>query len=235
MILHLLGAGASKGLVADVQAGFTAATGAEIAAFFDAAGMIRAKVIAGEACDVVILTGDFLDELGGRGLLAGPAVPIGLVRTGVAVPAGHPVPDVATPDGLRAALLAARGVYVPDPQASTAGIHVMRVLRDLGIEAAVAPHLRPFPNGATAMRHLAEAPEANAIGCTQITEITYTPGVTLAGPLPEAHGLGTVYAAAVCAGTTQPAAAQALVALLTGPGSAALRRAGGFEPLPGGG
>ncbi len=232
MILHLLGAGASKGLVADVQAGFTAETGAEIASFFGAAGMIHAKVLAGEACDVVVLTGDLLDELGGRGLLAGPAVPIGLVRTGVAVPAGHPVPDVATADSLRAALLAARGVYVPDPQASTAGIHVMRVLRDLGIEAAVAPHLRPFPNGATAMRNLAEAPEENAIGCTQITEITYTPGVTLAGPLPETHGLATIYAAAVRAGTVQPTVAQALVAMLTGPVSRDLRRAGGFEPLP---
>ena len=89
----------------------------------------------------------------------------------------------------------------------------------LGIEQEVLPHLRPFPNGATAMRHLAAAPEANAIGCTQITEITYTPGLTLAGPLPAAHGLATVYAAAVRAGTAHPAAAQTLVALLTGPAS----------------
>ena len=233
MILHLLGAGASAGLVADLRAGFTAATGAEIAAFFGAAGLIRAKVLAGDACDVVILTGDFLDELGGRGLLAGPAVPIGLVRTGIAVPTGHPVPDIATSEALRAALLAARGVYVPDPQISTAGIHFMRVLRDLGIAPAVAPHLRAFPNGATAMRNLAEAAEANAIGCTQITEITYTPGLAVAGALPEALGLATVYAAAVRAGTAQPAAAQALVARLTGPSSRDLRRAGGFEPVPG--
>ena len=178
MILHLLAAGASKGLVADLQARFTAETGAELAAFFGAAGLIRDKVLAGDACDVVILTGAFLDELGARGLLAGPAVPIGIARTGVAVPDGRPVPDIATSESLRTALLASRGVYVPDPQISTAGIHVMRVLRALGIEPAVLPHLRPFPNGATAMRHLAEAAEANAIGCTQITEIEYTPGLT---------------------------------------------------------
>ncbi|MBW4090583.1 MAG: ABC transporter substrate-binding protein [Proteobacteria bacterium] len=235
MILHLLGAGASKGLVADVQARFTAATGAELVAFFNAAGPIRDRVLAGEACDVVILTADLLDALAARGLLAGPAVPLGRVRTGVAVPAGHPVPDVATAAALRDALLAARGVYVPDPQGSTAGIHVMRVLRALGIEAAVAPYLRPFPNGATAMRALAEASEDNAIGCTQISEITYTQGLTLAGPLPEAHGLATIYAAAVRAGTAQPAAAQALVALLTGPETAGLRHAGGFEPVAAGG
>ena len=233
MILHLLGAGASKGLVADVQAGFTAETGATLASVFAAAGAIRDKVLAGDPCDVVILTASLLDELGARGLLAGPAVPIGLVRTGVAVPAGRPVPEIGTAEALRAALLSARGVYVPDPEISTACIHFMRVLRDLGIEAAVRPYLRPFPNGATAMGHLAEASETNAIGCTQITEITYTPGLTVAGALPEALGLATVYAAAVRAGTAQPAAAQALVARLTGPSSRDLRRAGGFEPVPG--
>ena len=231
MILHLLAAGASKGLVADLQARFTAEAGAELAAFFGAAGLIRDKVLADDSCDVVILTGAFLDELGARGLLAEPAVPIGIARTGVAVPNGRPVPDIATSENLRTALLASRGVYVPDPQISTAGIHVMRVLRALGIEQAVLPHLRPFPNGATAMRHLAEAAEANAIGCTQITEINYTPGLTVAGPLPEPHGLATVYAAAVAARSAQPEAARALVALLTGPGSRDLRIAGGFEPL----
>ena len=231
MILHLLAAGASKGIVADLQARFTADTGAELAAFFGAAGLIRDKVLAGDACDVVILTGAFLDELGARGLLAGPAVPIGIARTGVAVPNGRPVPDIATSENLRTALLASRGVYVPDPQISTAGIHVMHVLRALGIEPAVLPHLRPFPNGATAMRHLAEAAEANAIGCTQITEINYTPGLTVAGPLPEPHGLATLYVAAVAARSAQPEAARALVALLTGPGSRDLRIAGGFEPL----
>lgn len=232
MILHLLGAGASKGLVADLQARFAADSGAELSTFFNAAGAIRDKVLAAEPCDVVILTAALLDALHARGLLAEAAQPIGLVRTGVAVPAGHAAPDISTSTQLAAALLAARGVYVPDPQISTAGIHFMRVLRGLGIEQAVLPHLRPFPNGATAMRHLADAPEANAIGCTQITEIKYTSGLTLAGPLPEAHGLATVYAAAVTARAEHREVAHKLVALLTGPESRALRIAGGFEPVP---
>lgn len=230
MILNLLGAGASKGLVTALQARFAAETGNEIAGIFAAAGAIRDKILAGDPCDVVILTHALLEALSARGLLDGTIVPIGVVRTGVAVPAGHPVPNVETSDNLRAALLASRGVYVPDPHISTAGIHFMSVLRQLGIEEAVLPHLRPFPNGATAMGHLVNAPEANAIGCTQITEIKYTPGLTLAGPLPEAHGLATTYSTAVRAGTTMPAAARALVTLLTGPDTSDLRLDGGFEP-----
>ena len=38
--------------------------------------------------------------------------------------------------------------------------------------------------GATAMRELAGACEATALGCTQATEIRYTPGLALVGPLP---------------------------------------------------
>jgi molybdate transport system substrate-binding protein len=226
MILHLLGAGASKGLVTDLQAGFDA----DIVTFFNAVGAIRDKFLAGEACDVVILSAALLDDLDRRGLLlAGSMAPIGTVRTGVAVPAGRPEPAIANSGDLAAALLASRGIYVPDPEGSTAGIHVMRVLRELGIEQAVRPYLRPFPNGATAMRHLADAPEANAIGCTQITEIKYSAGLMLVGPLPEPHGLSTLYAAAVAKRTLHPDTARAFVALLTGPASRDLRLASGFD------
>ncbi len=230
MTLHLLGAGASKGLVTDLQAGFTAETGIDVATYFNAVGAIRDKFLAAEPCDVVILSAALLDDLAARGLLlTGSIAPIGTVRTGVAVPAGHPAPAIATGDNLRAALLASRGIYVPDLQGSTAGVHVMRVLRALGIDQTIAPYLRPFPNGAIAMKHLAAAAEENPIGLTQITEIKYSPGLTLLGPLPEAHGLSTLYAAAVAARTAQPDAALALVALLTGPGSRDLRAASGFE------
>jgi molybdate transport system substrate-binding protein len=233
MILHLLAAGASQGLVAALRPRLAAETGAEIAAVFTAAGTIRSRFLAGEACDVVILTAAFLDELDTAGLLlAGTAAPIGLVRTGVAVPVGRPVPDLATGDALAAALRAAPGIYVPDPERSTAGIHLMRVLDQLGLASALAARVRPFPNGETAMRELAAAPEADAIGATQITEIKATPGLTLAGPLPAAFGLATVYAAAVSARSTRSAAAGVLVRLLTGAATEALRTTAGFEPPP---
>lgn len=229
MTLNLIAAGASRGLVTALQPRFTTQTGAELSAVFVAAGAVQERFLAGEPCDVVILTATRLDQLGARGLLNGAVRPIGVARTGIAVPEGHTVPNVASTTGLRDALLASRGVYVPDPQISTAGIHFMRVLRELGIEQQVLPNLRPFPNGATAMHNLAEATEANAIGCTQITEIKDTPGLIVAGPLPEAVGLATVYSAAVAARSAQPDISRQLVTLLTGPESQALRDACGFE------
>ena len=107
----------------------------------------------------------------------------------------------------------------------------MSVLKALGIHGEVARYLRPYPNGATAMRHLAQATDIRPIGCTQITEIKYTEGITLVGPLPKAHDLSTVYSAVASSRSAHPELAQRLVTLLSGPQTQAMRTAGGFEPL----
>lgn len=72
-------------------------------------------------------------------------------------------------------------------------------------------------------------PTSCAVGCTQASEILYTEGVRLVGPLPAEFELATVYAAAVPARSVAPALAKQFIELLTGPQSMALRAAGGFE------
>jgi molybdate transport system substrate-binding protein len=79
------------------------------------------------------------------------------------------------------------------------------------------------------MREMAAAPGRGLVGCTQVTEILYTPGVQLAGVLPSAFELATVYTAAVCSRAANPVAAQALVDLLAADATAPQRLAGGFE------
>ena len=124
--------------------------------------------------------------------------PLGRVATGVAVRAGEPLPDIADGAALARALRAATGILFPDPARATAGIHFANVLKRLGVYAEVEARLATFPNGATAMRELAQAARPGLLGCTQITEIKYTPGVTLVGPLPGDYALSTVYSVAVC-------------------------------------
>jgi molybdate transport system substrate-binding protein len=227
--IRVLSAGAAKGLVADLRGAFRTETGDGIDGFFNAVGAIKEKFTAGEPCDVVILTGKLLQELDSQGLLlAGSTAPIGLVRTGVAVPAGHPVPDIATDAALRASMMAASRIYVPDPIRSTAGIHIVDVLKRLGIDGTVMPKLQAFPNGETAMRSLSEEAPTGALGCTQITEIKYTRGLTLVGELPGEYGLSTLYSVAVSATASDPEAASRLVAMLTSANSRERRTASGF-------
>jgi molybdate transport system substrate-binding protein len=228
--LHILCAGAVQGIVKALHERFTAETGAAMAARFGAVGAMKEALLGGEPCDVMIATDAMVVALQSSGDLGmRPRAPLGSVRTGVAVAAGRRAPDIATPDALRAALLDASAIYFPDPQRSTAGIHFVSVLRQLGIDQAVAARLRTFPNGASAMRELGADKSGRAIGCTQITEIRYTPGIELVGALPKAFELATVYTAAAASRAAQPVLAQRFVELLAGPASLALRRQGGFE------
>lgn len=230
MDLYILSGGAASGVVKGLQEAFTARTGARLQGTYGAVGVMKEKLLAGAPCDVLILTSALIAELetGGQ-VLAGSAAPLGRAKTGVAVKAGDEQPDVSSADGLRDALLRARGIYFPDPQRATAGIHFINVVKRLGILEQVEHALRPFPNGATAMAEMAKTDEPGLIGCTQVTEILYTPGVRLVAALPTEFELATVYTAAVCKASAQPELARDLVAALSGEGSAELRRRGGFE------
>lgn len=228
--LNILSGGAAQGLVAQLRGPFFHETGRSIEGSFGAVGLMRDKLLAGEPCDVLILTQTLIEQLQASGqVLPGSARALGVVRTGVAAKAGEPMPRVDTPEALKAALLGARGIYFPDPEKATAGIHFMNVLTSLGIAQALGPRLRPYPNGATAMRAMAESAETGLLGCTQVTEILYTPGVVLVDVLPKAFELATVYTAAVASASAQPQAAHLLIDLLSGPGAEQQRRSGGFE------
>jgi len=228
--LHILSGGAAQGLVSQLRGQFYNETGRSIEGSFGAVGLMRDQLLAGAPCDLLILTQALIDELTASGhVQPGSARPLGVVRTGVAVKAGEPQPQVDTAESLKAALLAAQGIYFPDPVKATAGIHFMNVLKQLGIDQQVAGALRPFPNGATAMKEMAAASGPGLIGCTQVTEILYTLGVQLVRVLPKEFELATVYTAAVAVKAEQPQAARLLIDLLASPAAEELRRGGGFE------
>jgi molybdate transport system substrate-binding protein len=228
--LDLISAGAAKGLVQELETGWNARTGTTLAATFGAVGAMKEHLLGGAACDVLILTQPMLEDLARHGEVAADSIALlGRVYTGIAVPAHATTPKVDTPEALRTVLHDASAIYFPDPHLSTAGIHFTRVLAQLGITDAVAPRLRPFPNGAAAMRAMGEAGDRNAIGCTQVTEILYTPGVEFVARLPRALELSTLYSAAVCTRARSRDLARDFIVAIAGGEAAESRRKGGFE------
>ena len=229
--LHLLSGGAAQGLVRQLQASFEAKSSLQLDATFGAVGAMKQRLLEGAACDVLILTQALIDGLVQSGqVMVGSDRKLGIVKTGIAVKAGTPWPEVASADSLRQALRKATGIYFPDPQLATAGIHFIKVLNELGIASEVAERLRPFPNGATAMKAMAECDDPQVIGCTQVTEILITDGIDLVADLPSVFELATVYTAAVCTASTHPQAAAQFIEQLVSPAHAGLRQQGGFLP-----
>ena len=227
--LIVLSGGAGQGLVKSLAPAFKARTGLDIEGEFGAVGAMADKLRAGRPADIVILTEALVRTLAQERLVAPASVKnVGIVETALAVRAGDPLVSAPDQPVLRKALLAADAIYVPDTKASTAGIHVAKVLALLGITKEVESRLKIYPNGATAMRHLAESPARRPIGCTQSTEIIGTPGVTLSGTLPPGCELATMYTVAVTASAARPAEAQALIDLLITAEHRELRARAGF-------
>ena len=227
--LNILSGGAAHGLVASLAPRFKVETGFDIAGDYGAVGAMADKLRRGQPTDLVILTAALVAKLADETLIVPASIrDVGLVETALAVRAGDPRISVQDAVGLRTALLAADAIFVPDTRASTAGLHVASVLQQLGIADEVATRLRVAPNGATAMRQLAQSDAKRPIGCTQSTEIITTPGVELSGTLPRGCDLATMYAAGVTVHAASSAQARALIELLTGADQHDMRERAGF-------
>ena len=229
MELHILSGGAAAGLVEPLQAEFEAAHACRVMGTFSAVGAMKEKLLAGAPCDLVILTQALVDGLVASGHVSADSVRnLGVVKTGLAVKTGTPNPAIQTRADLQAAFRAAEGIYFPDPQLATAGIHFLKVLTALGLDVELADRFRTYPNGATAMREMAQA-SGHVMGGTQVTEINYTQGVDLIGLFPKEFELATVYAVGVATEAKQSQLAQQLAEQLTSDSTRALRTALGFE------
>ena len=227
--LSILSGGAAQGLVASLAPTFKTRTGLDIEGGFGAVGIMAGKLREGVPADIVLLTKALIAILAQENLVTPASITdVGLVEPAMAVRAGDPPVSASDPASLRAALLGADAIFVPDIKTSTAGLHVARVLRQLDIEDKVAARLRIYPNGATAMRHLAGSDALRPVGCTQSTEIISTPGIVLSGSLPPGCELSTMYTAAVATRATHATQAQHLIDLLSGPEQHELRVQAGF-------
>jgi molybdate transport system substrate-binding protein len=227
--LNILSGGAAQGLVASLAPRLKAETGFDISGEFGAVGAMADKLRGGATTDIVILTAALLAKLADEKLVVPASIAdIGLVETALAVRSADPKVSVEDADDLRAAFLAADAIFVPDIKASTAGLHVAKILQQLGIAEEVEARLKIYPNGATAMRHLASSADKRPIGCTQSTEIISTRGAELSGALPKGCDLATMYTAGVTTQALSVAPAQALIDLLTSADQREMRERAGF-------
>jgi molybdate transport system substrate-binding protein len=179
----------------------------------------------GEAADVVILTREAIDDLAAEGAVAADSRrDLARSYVGLAVKAGDPHPDIATPDAFCKALLAARSVAYSRIGAS--GIFFAGLIERLGIAADVNARA-VITAGFTAERLIAG--EAD-LAVQQISELKQVLGVEIVGPIPYELQTPAVFAAARMTASKQPAAADALLTFLASREAAPALRESGLEP-----
>lgn len=184
------------------------------------------RLARGEPADVLVMVGSALDDLVGQGL-ARPETraDIALSPTGMAVRAGAPVPDISTPDKLRAVLLGAMSVAYSD---SASGTYVGRTLfGKLGIVKQMKGKARKVAE--TPVGELVAAGKAEIV-FQEVAELLPVKGVTFAGRLPAPLELLTAYSAAVATRSGHPEAALRLVRFISRPDIGPTLERMGLEP-----
>lgn len=212
--LKILGTGACEApLVATAEA-WARATGRRTDITVVNGGRAAALVRGGTPFDLVLNAAQTLDALIAEGLLAATTrAEVGRVRIGIGLRTGAPVPDLSTPEALRAAILACRAISHSDPASgATTGLHMVAVLEHLGVTQAMAGRILPYPRGIQAVEAVRDGLSDMAL--TQSSEITAVPGVSLVAPLPPSLELVTTYVGAIATGAADPAGAAALLAAL---------------------
>lgn len=223
--------GATAEAVKDVGATFARTSGTTPVYVVDTSGSLQKKLAAGEKADVVVVTSAAIDALEKSGLVVrGTKVEVARGLIGVAVRAGAPSPDLSTLDTFKAALLEAKSVSYVDPAlGGTSGIYFEGLLGRMGIAEQMKPKVVYRSQGLEVANAVAKG-EAE-MGITFTSELAPNKGVKVAGLLPEAIQLPTIYAAAIVSGAANEAAARAYVRALAGAdGRAAITKAG-LEPL----
>lgn len=183
------------------------------------------RVQAGESFDIVVLATNAVDALIASGhLVAGSRVD--LVRSGVAVAVrtGTPHPDIASPEALKAAVLAAPTLgYSTGPS----GVQLARLFERWGITEQIRDRVVIAPPGVPVGALIASGEVA--LGFQQLSELLDLPGIDLLGPLPEAVQIITTFSGSLAATSTQADAARALLGHLAAPATAAVKQRCGMQ------
>ena len=139
------------------------------------------------------------------------------------------MPDVATPDAFKKALVEARSVAYTNPaEGGTSGISFARVTERLGIGEIIKKKAVLTKGGREAATEVAEGRAEMAV--IFVSEAIAVKGVKVAGLLPPSLQDYSAYAAAIPQTSTDAAAARAFIATLTSAAMAERWRANGFEP-----
>jgi len=69
--IRILSAGAAQAVVETIAAAYKSETGHGVSAEFSTVGAMKARVLAGEPVDIIVLTRALIDELEGRASVVG--------------------------------------------------------------------------------------------------------------------------------------------------------------------
>ncbi len=217
---------ATRDLLAELSAGSSREMSQPVIA--EAAGGIdiAKRVQAGEAVDIVALAANVIDKLILEGkLLEGSRVDLVKSGIGVAVRKGATRYNVSSENAVKDAVLTARNVcYSTGPS----GTYLQQLFERWGILETIRSRIVVAPPGVP-VGSLVMKGECE-LGFQQMSELIHLEGIDVLGTLPSSIQMLTVFSAGISSSCAAPDAAQRVLAYMSSPGVAELKRRFGMEP-----
>ena len=197
-----------KSVMLELLPEFERARSTKIAVTWGSTNALLKDIKAGLGGDVAVLTAEAVDELIDQGkAVAGSRVDLARSRIGVAVRKGAKQPDIASPEALKRALIAASSVA--HSTTGLSGLYFPTVLARLGIADAMQSKI-VIPDPGTAVGEVVAKGDAE-IGIQQISELLPVAGIEIVGPLPEPLQKITTFSGGVLRAAKEPSLAEALL------------------------
>lgn len=216
-----------KSVMLDLVPAFERAHGTKVAITWGSTNALLKDLEGGAGGDVAILTAEAIDALIKQGkAVAGSRVDLARSSIGVAVRKGAKRPDIASPEALKRALLAAK--KVAHSKTGLSGIYFPTVLSRLGIADQMASKI-VIPDPGTPVGEVVAKGDAE-IGIQQISELLPVPGIEIIGPLPEPLQKITTFSGGVLTAAKEPDGAAALLKFVAVESSRLLEQKG-LEPV----
>lgn len=205
---HVLCTNGVKSVLLELIPAFERARDAKLAVTWGSTQALLKDLETGAGGDVAILTAEAIDDLTKQGKVkSGSRVDLARSGIGVAVRKGAKRPDIASPEALKRALLAAKSVA--HSKTGLSGIYFPTVLARLGIAEEMKAKI-VMPDAGTPVGELVAKGEAE-IGIQQISELLPVAGIEIVGPLPEPLQKITTFSGGVLRAAKEPSLAEALL------------------------
>ena len=215
-----------KSVMLDLIPAFERERGVKIAVTWGSTQALLKDLESGARGDLAVLTDEAIDALMEHGKVnAGSRIDLARSGIGVAVRKGAKRPDIASPEALKRALLAAKAVA--HSKTGLSGIYFPTVLARLGIADEMKGKI-VIPDAGTPVGELVAKGDAE-LGIQQISELLPVAGVEIVGPLPQPLQKITTFSGGVLTAAKEPSLATALLKFLAAQ-SPRLLKEKGLEP-----
>ena len=223
--IHVVSSMATRQLLTELAAGFEATGGLPVK--LEAVGGVDAakRVRAGETFDVIVLAANVIDALIDEGQVIGRRIDLVNSPIAVGVRTGVALPDIASAEAVRRAVLSAGRVgYSTGPS----GTYLAQLFERWGIGDALKDRIVVAPPGVPVAALVARGDID--LGFQQLSELAGAPGVDVIGLLPSEIQYVTTFSGGVARTSGQPDDARHLLEYLASPAVEEIKRRNGMDP-----